>query len=67
MSTDQIELQSQLKEALSGPLFTQFLNQRYAKNGQQSLKQWFSTFDSWRPTKQNNTQFGDPYIDIIEQ
>ena len=30
-----------------------------------SLEQWFSTFDSWRPTKQNNTQFADPYIDII--
>ena len=26
------------------------------------LEQWFSTFGSWRPTKYNNTQFGDPYI-----
>ena len=24
--------------------------------------QWFSTVGSWRPTKQNETQFGDPYI-----
>ncbi len=24
------------------------------------LLQWFSTFGSWRPTKQNKTQFGDP-------
>ena len=29
------------------------------------LRQWFSTFGSWRPTKYNNTQFGDPYIAII--
>ena len=29
------------------------------------LDQWFSTFGSWRPTKQNNTQFGDPFITII--
>ena len=29
------------------------------------LDQWFSTADSWRPTKQDKTQFGDPYITII--
>jgi len=37
-------------------------NQRCATN---SLFQWFSTFRSWRPTKHNITQFGDPYITII--
>jgi len=30
-----------------------------------TLCQWFSTFGSWRPTKQTITQFGDPYITII--
>jgi len=30
-----------------------------------SLNQWFSTFDSWRPIKHNNTQFGDPFITFI--
>ena len=29
------------------------------------LDQWFSTLGSWRPTKHNDTQFGDPYITII--
>ena len=29
------------------------------------LNQWFSTLGSWRPTKFNNTQFGDPFITII--
>jgi len=29
------------------------------------VDQWFSTFGSWRPTKQNNTQFGDPFNTII--
>ena len=27
--------------------------------------QWFSTFGSWRPTKQNKTQFGDPFTTKI--
>ena len=26
-----------------------------------ALDQWFSTFGSWRPTKQKKTQFGDPF------
>ena len=26
-----------------------------------SLEQWFSTFGSWRPIKQNKTQLGDPF------
>jgi len=30
-----------------------------------ALNQWFSTFGSWRPIKQNNTQFGDPFITFI--
>ncbi len=29
------------------------------------LKKWFSKFGSWRPTKQNNSQFGDLFITII--
>jgi len=29
------------------------------------LEQWFSTISSWRPIKQNNTQFGDPFITFI--
>ena len=29
------------------------------------VDQLFSTFGCWRPTKQNNTQFGDPYVAII--
>ena len=29
------------------------------------LEQWFSTFVSWRPTKYNKTQFGDPSITNI--
>ena len=28
------------------------------------LEQWFSTFGCWRPSKQNNTQFGDPNVAI---
>jgi hypothetical protein len=27
----------------------------------QHVTQWFSTGGGWRPTKQNGTQFGDPY------
>ena len=29
------------------------------------LLQWFSTFGSWRPKKENKTLFSDPYITII--
>ena len=36
-----------------------FTDQRY------NLYQWFSTFGCWRPTKQKNTLFGDPYVTII--
>ena len=46
------------------------LMQKYEKKSEQSmfcLKQWFSTFGSWRPTIHNNTQFGDPYIITITQ
>jgi hypothetical protein len=31
------------------------------------VNQWFSTFGSWRPTKQNKTQFGDPNCTRIVQ
>ena len=27
-----------------------------------TLRQWFSTFGSWQPTKYNNSQFGDRYL-----
>ena len=30
-----------------------------------SVVQWFSTSGGWRPTKRNNTLFGDPFITII--
>ena len=29
------------------------------------LNQWFSILGSWRPTKHNNAQLGDPYVTII--
>ncbi len=31
-----------------------------------TLNQWFSTFSSWRPTKQKNTQFGDPNVSACD-
>ena len=30
----------------------------------ENLDQWFSTFDSWRPTNQNKTKFADPCCTI---
>ena len=40
-----------IKQAKNEVFYKVFLN----------IEQWFSTLGSWRPTKQNKTEFGDPF------